>query len=621
MIDRLLDHAGVDDRYADAFGAPAIVSDETKIAILRALGYDPDAEPRESARAHAPVYVVRSFELNRLPAPVRALLPEQPEMGYYDLTIESEPVRVIVVPEQAYVAPELDRRPGWGIAAQLYSLRSADNWGIGDFGDLAKLARLAVRRGAVTVGLNPLHQLHLSNPSSASPYAPLSRGFLNALYIDLGPLADKAGVVLDDAERARLQASEFVDYPAVTRAKLAALDRIYTALRPKAKVKAFERAHPGVRGVAIYEAIMERERARDPNVYSWQQWPADLHDRHGSGVARFERENGERIAFHIWLQSVADEQLARVASAKLPVGLYRDLAVGVDLASADVWCDPGAFALGLAIGAPPDPLNANGQNWGLPPFHPGALAERGYEPFISLLRANMRHAGALRIDHVMGLRRLFVIPRELPHAGAYLNYDFEAMVGIVALESHRNSCMIVGEDLGTVPEGFRERMAAARVFSCRVLIFEAPAAYPADSVASTGTHDLPPLAAWWDGDDIATRRRLGWIDDAAEEHARSDRAGARERLRAALVETGVLEAGDDTLTGLLAAIYRYLARSASRLVLMQLEDAVGSREQVNVPGTTAEEPNWQRRIPVELEKLAKHPVFRAITTVLSEERG
>ncbi len=342
------------------------------------------------------------------------------------------------------------------------------------------------------------------------------------------------------------------------------------------------------------------------------------------------------------LQWLADRQLARAAQAAAPlsIGLYRDLAVGVDLSSSDVWGDPDAFVLGLSVGAPPDPLNAAGQNWGLPPLDPRVLARRGYEPFAALLRANMRHAGALRIDHVMGLRRLFCLPRATG-GGAYLTYDFDAMLGIVALESHRHRCMIVGEDLGTVPEGFRERTHAARIFSCSVLFFEreggggfrAPQAYPHDAVASTGTHDLPTLAGYWSQADVTTRERLGWEQGEALDRDRADRAVTRERLLDALLAAGCLDAGqvraiasaeaaidDARLTQLLVGAYRYLARTCSGLVLLQLEDAIGSRDQVNVPGTIDEEPNWRRKLAVPLEALEAHPMFSAITQMLRDER-
>ena len=572
----------IDDRYADAFGNPVVVSEATMAAMHAALG---------DATSGAPA--VRVVRVDQLEPPR--------EIGYYE--------DAIVVPERAYVPDALERAPAWGIAAQLYSLRSARNAGIGDFGDLARLATIANDAGAACVALNPLHQLDLSNPSSASPYAPLSRRYLNALYIDVHAAAAEFGASLRGLDARALRDSALVDYAGVAAYKLEALECCYAALRERRPWRDFAvSADPHLRDVARYEAIMEELSALDEDVYSWQQWPSELQDSRSAAVERFALQHADRVEFFIFLQWLADRQLAAAAAAAaaMPIGLYRDLAVGVDLASADVWSDPSAFALGLSVGAPPDPLNAAGQNWGLVPFHPRVLRERRYEPFIALLRANMRHAGALRIDHVMGLRRLFCFPRALPQAGgAYVNYDFDAMLGIVALESVRNRCMIVGEDLGTVPEGFRERTAPARVFSCRVLYFErdwdgrfrSPGEYPIDAVAGTGTHDLPTLAGWWDRADQTTR----------------------DQLLGAFAAAGIEVAGN-ALTALLVAAYRYLARSRSRLVLLQLEDGIGSPDQVNVPGTVDEEPNWQRKLLVPIEALPTHSIFAAIVRALREER-
>ena len=562
----------IDDRYADAFGNPVIVTDATMAAMRDALGGE-----------HDPVAAIPVVRADRLEVPR--------EIGYYD--------DMIVVPPQAYVPESLERTPAWGIAAQLYSLRSMQNDGIGDFGDLRRLVNLARRSGAATVALNPLHQSHLTNPAAASPYAPLSRRYLNALYIDIHAAAVEFGVSLARFDTRALRDAPLVAYERVAAFKLEALELMFTALRERRPWAAFADRDSALADVARYEAIMEMLTALDADVYGWQQWPHELQDARGEAVARFAAQHAERVEFYIFLQWLADRQLEEAAHAArgLPLGLYRDLAVGVDLNSADVWRDPGAYALGLSIGAPPDPLNVQGQNWGLPPLHPRVLRERNYEPLIALLRANMRHAGALRIDHVMGLRRLFCIPRALPQGGgAYVNYDFEAMLGIVALESVRNRCMIVGEDLGTVPEGFRERMHDARIFGCRVLQFNL---YdnPADTVASTGTHDLPTFPAYWRDADGATRTRL------------------LDAFRSAGVHVP-----DDGLTALLVAAYRYLARGPSRLVLVQLEDGVGSYEQVNVPGTVDEEPNWQRKLAVPLETLAENPVFASIVRALREER-
>lgn len=652
MIDDLLAYAGVDQHYADAFGTPAVVSHETKVALLAALGFDARSDEEaarvlaerrraDAQRAYAPSYVVTPGRLDRIPPALRAQLPAEPEYGYYRCEAGDEAVHVAVVPARAYVPSELDRRAQWGIAAQLYAVRSAHDQGIGDFTCLAELARIAHRSGASAVALNPLHQLHVRNPRAASPYAPLSRRYLNAFYVDVRAAAAEFGVALDGLDERAARAAAYVDYEAVANFKLEAFERIFASLRLHRPWGSFLAADPALRTDALYEAIMERERARDASIYGWTQWSAELRDARSPAVASFARERSERVEFYCMLQWLADRQLARAAqAAPLAIGLYRDLAVGVDLSSADVWSDPEAFVLGLSVGAPPDPLNSAGQNWGLPPFDPRVLARRGYQPFVRLLRANMRHAGALRIDHVMGLRRLFCLPRA-GIGGAYLNYDFDAMLGIVALESHRHRVLVVGEDLGTVPEGFRERTSEQRIFSCCVLFFEregdgefrAPGAYPEDAAASTGTHDLPTLAGYWSERDVGVRERLGWESGEALERDRAEHAATRERLVSALrAHAGLgeaeaaelLQAGTalsgERLTRLLVAAYRYLARVRSRLVLLQFEDAIGSYDQVNVPGTVDEEPNWRRRVGVPLEELEAHPIFSAIVAMMQNER-
>lgn len=602
----------IDIAYTDALGAPTVASAEVQLAVRHALGYD-EYDERRRARTIEPVYVVRESAIGTLPEFVRAGLPHAAGLGYHDVATDRGPTRVIVTPTHAYVPESLDETREWGYAAQLYSLRSSTNWGIGDFGDLAALARLAARNGASALALNPLHQGHLSNPAAASPYAPLSRRYLNALYVDVDAAARRCGVAIERPDVEGLRYSSLVDYRGVAFVKMQALESIFARGVPREAVREFARRDPGLQAMALYEAIMERESARDASVYGWMQWPAELRDRNGPGVAAFARKHAERLEFFIFLQWLADEQLAAAsqAASAMPIGLYRDLAVGVDLASVDVWSDPGAFALDLSVGAPPDPLNEEGQNWGLPPFHPLALIELAYDPWIALLRANMRHAGALRIDHVMGLRRLFCMARSMPKAGGvYVNYDFEAMLGIAALESRLNRCMIVGEDLGTVPDGFRERLAAARVFMCRVLFFErepdgrfrTPDRYEPGTVASTGTHDLPTLTG-----------RL--------ENAGPEAVATRSRLIEALAAAGLLDdPGKVTLTQLLVATYRYLGLTRSALALVQLEDALGSRDQVNVPGTVDEHPNWQRKLSEPLESLEHHPIFAAIAQAMRDER-
>lgn len=655
MIDRLFELAGCDDRYRDAFGSPVVVSTETKLAILNALGYDvhDDASAAklyfeeklaEDSRRVQPVYVVKVGKSARWPTELLGALDAQTPIGYYPIEIDGTATTAIVVPEHAYVPEGMESARPFGIAAQLYSLRSQKNWGIGDFGDLLKLVDVAKRAGASAVALNPLHQLPLSNPALASPYAPLSRKFLNALYIDVDWAAEKFGVLLHDIDVSALRNAKFVDYPEVAALKRRGLEQIFDAVDTDSIVASFESEHRDVRLVATYEAIMEYVRLSDPTAFSWLQWPLLLRNCDSDAVSEFQAKHHRRIAFFIFVQYLADRQLSEVAASArtMAIGLYRDLAVGVDLASADVWADPRAYALGLSVGAPPDPLAPLGQNWGLPPLHPRILAQRAYQPFIELVRANMLHAGALRIDHVMGLKRLFCFPRANPAGGgAYVNYDLEAMLGIVALESQRNRCMVVGEDLGTVPEGFRERLAPERAFSTRVLMFErnheggfrAPQEYPYDSVASTGTHDLAPLTGFWTEEDVATREQLGLENEEMARRDRAERDAARRELVRAFEEHGCITPADaqalrdagPTLSDaqkrmLLVAAHRYLARTSSRLVLVQLEDALGQREPVNIPGSVDEAPNWKRKLSATVEELESHDIFASLAAVMREER-
>ncbi|MGZ3548307.1 MAG: 4-alpha-glucanotransferase [Vulcanimicrobiaceae bacterium] len=638
MIDRLARVAGIADSYTDFFGNVKAVSTQTKRAILNAIGYaienDRDAaealhqiDVERDSRTLEPVYVVRAGERVELPCFSGTLDP-----GYYGFALGEQRTTVIAAPGQAYVPPALDRSNAWGFALQLYSLRSDRDWGIGDFGDLARFAKIATNAGAQAIALNPLHQLHLTNPTAASPYSPLSRLHLNALYIniedastylDTPSVTEPPSVILSSSKDARvyrghalqqLRDTDLIDYAGVATSKLAALHAIYDAFRhlreddSRAQAfRAFQRdGGVPLRRMAAYEALTAEFAGRDPASYGWLQWPLAFQNPDSQAVAEYAAAHGPQIEFYEFAQWLADMQLAAAADAAsgMSVGLYRDLAIGVDSNSVDVWADRTAFCQGIAVGAPPDALNTAGQNWGLPPLNPRALRERAYAPFINVVRANMRHAGALRIDHVMGLMRLFCIPQgAAPSDGAYVNYPFEDLLGILALESHRNRCMIVGEDLGTVPPGFRERLAAARIFSCRLLYFERdengafrdPSEYPPDAVASTGTHDLSPLAGYWQALPPQGRAELLQLFDDASPDA-SD-----------------LE--------IVAATYRSLGRTRARLLLLQMEDALLQRAPVNVPGTTTEAPNWRRKLPARLEALQEDARFATIVAALRESRS
>jgi 4-alpha-glucanotransferase len=393
--------------------------------------------------------------------------------------------------------------------------------------------------------------------------------------------------------------------------------------------------------LALFDALHKHFRAQNPECWSWRDWPTDYQHPSSSLVTAFASAHQDRINYFKYLQWIADEQLRTVAQkAKqlgMPIGLYLDLAVGVDPGGGEAWGDPEMLISEASLGAPPDPLNQLGQNWGLAPINPVALQERGFAPFITALRSNMRHAGALRIDHVMGLLRLYWIPGDLPPtAGVYVRYPFETLLRILALESQRHQCIVIGEDLGTVPEGFRESMADAGLLAYRVLYFERwpdglfkrADTHPELSLVTVATHDLPTLAGWWLGRDTDLRVKLELYPNAAmKADDIASRPVDRQRLLDALLDAEVIT--EDALPSqsppqvtreFLAATQRMLARSQGRIMVVQLEDALGVEEQANVPGTVDEHPNWRRKLPQTVEQIFAHPNVQTVLAVLKEER-
>jgi (1->4)-alpha-D-glucan 1-alpha-D-glucosylmutase len=539
----------------------------------------------------------------------------------------------------------MERDRVWALATQLYALRSSRNWGIGDFSDLAQLTIAAGRAGAWAVALNPLHELYPNNPWAASPYAPSSRSFLNPLYVDVCSEPDfaesaQAQALLATPEfagtLASLRDAELVDYAGVAAAKRAAFELLFSAFsanhlerpgdRRAAEFRSFVRTGGrDLERLALYEALAEHFSARDGRAYGWLQWPKAYRSPGSAAVTRFARERRDRVDFFLYLQWLADRQLARAhaTAREHGVGLYRDLAVGVDRNGADAWSDRDAVAMGASLGAPADPLNTEGQNWGLPPLSPRALRARSFAPLRALLRANMRHARILRVDHVMALTRAFWIPQGRPAAeGAYVSYPLEEMLGILALESQRSGCVIVGEDLGTVPEGFRERLQAANVLSSRLVYFErewdgsfrSPYDYSRTAAASIGTHDLPPLLGWWTGSADDERRRARWLFvDALVRYGCIDEAGAH-RLREDARAGGTPAVGQE----LSVAAHRFLARTPSMLAVVAIEDVLDEVGGVNVPGTIDEHPNWRRKRSLPLEALAYDGRLFGIGAIMSD---
>ena len=517
-----------------------------------------------------------------------------------------------------------DGRRLWALAVQLYALRSRRNWGIGDFTDLANLATLAAARGSAGIGLNPLHALFTDHAERASPYAPNSRLFLNPLYIDVEAIPEFPGLAAAGlaAEVAALRESEMVGYAGVARAKLHGLKSAHQEFRTGASAarRADFETYRQERGEALLRfACFETLRRRYAPA-SWQEWPQVWRSPDRAQLEEFRRVHDEDCALHEFMQWTADRQLAACVDLArrhgMPIGLYTDLAVGIDRHGADAWSQQRAVLAEVSIGAPPDEFNPGGQEWGLAPFNPHALAENDFAALRELMRAAMRHAGAIRLDHVLGLKRLFMIPRGQPaSAGTYVQFPFEALLRVIAEESRRCRCIVIGEDLGTVPEGLRETMMRWGLWCYRVMLFERdgegrfrpPEDYPAKAVATFGTHDLPTFQGWLTSHDLRIKRGLG-LDPGEEDGAR---AWAQQCLRNAL--SGRSHSPDDV-----AGIAAFLAATPSRLAVMSIEDVLGVSDQVNIPGTVEQHPNWRRKLPAALEELDHHDGLRRVGEVFAQ---
>lgn len=603
----------------------------------------------------------------------RFALPVELPWGYHRLSLTvstGEPLAetlLIVTPSGCYIPPGLKTPEGtwqriWGPAVQLYAVRSKRNWGIGDFTDLANLVAWHAQSGANVIGINPLHALSLVHPQDASPYNPSNRLFLNVLYLDIERVPDYAEckearrLVLTRSFQKRLERlrrQDMVDYAGVADIKRTVLEKLYQFFRTQHLAHNTQRAQAfqnfvHERGEALYhyalfEAIQERLHADDPGVWGWPVWPEAYQNPNSEAVSDFAKANQERIGFYQYLQWLADEQLERVGflclTQHLGVGLYMDLAVGQNLGGSEVWANPELFVRDVSVGTPPDAFSPEGQNWGLPPMNPYVLREQRYDPFIRTLRETMRYAGALRIDHFMALMRLFWIPRgESAQAGAYVLYPFEELLGILALESQRNRTVVIGEDLGTVPDEVREKMAEWDILSYKVFYFEKdeagefkrPEDYAQQALVTLSTQDLPTLKGFWEGQINVVKNRLGLLSSSElEELQLKELLLDRMRMLAALDNENLLPEGitRDPATvpvltqELIRAIHQYLAKTPSIIQLFQFEDVLEQLDQVNLPGTTTEYPNWQRKLPVYLEDLPGDPRTTALYDILRQERA
>ena len=620
--------------------------------------------PSEFHGAEAVVLIDEADECQNLalyPGDNNTLWIKLPQLacGYYTLSAETGGkcclVRLIVAPKSVY-QPKLLANGGRmnGLTMHLYSLRSERNWGIGDFTDLLNLMKYAAEKKLDFVGINPLHALFTSKPAFASPYSPSSREWLNPIYLDI----EKVGAFTYNEQLknwqaqpkirqriAALRVTETVTYTAVWACKRDALQMAFNAFEQDAcEAAANERAAfeafvlekgEALQGFGLFEALGQYYSR--PGQVGWQSWPSEFHQPDGEAVEKFARSHEREIRFYMWLQWLCAKQLQEVNQAAaeygVKLGIYGDLAVGVARGSADTWLNRQDYCMDVSVGAPPDPLGPTGQNWNLPPLNPLMLKHTGYEKFAHLLRENMRLYGVLRIDHVMALCRLWwVLNGKTADFGAYVHYDAEVMFAILALESRRNRCVIIGEDLGTVPDEARHLLNRYQVFSYKVMYFskgwngfQLPEEYPEQAITVISTHDVAPLAGYWIGKDLDTMFKLGTLPDAAAfQTALDEREHDKADLLDKLKETGCLGAdvqmpakADEILLG---ALHKYGALSRSKLYAVQLENLLGVIDNLNVPGVTEGYPNWAQKMPVSLEDFLQHRLMGGQLAIIDEVR-
>jgi 4-alpha-glucanotransferase len=624
MVRALARDAGIEVDWIDAADEPQRVAVGSLRRMVEALGYpctsrDDIAESRQ--RLSALSGSARTFYTATVDKPISvggARLPAIHEPGYHRLRHDNREVTVAVAPARCVTLEDIARGDRlYGLAVQLYALRRESDDGFGDTGALRDFVAVAAREGADAVALSPTHSLFAADDAHFAPYSPSSRLFSNSLSADPMVMFGKDRVAAARVSTAP-PTGPLIDWPQAARAKYAMLRRLYEDFAAKELLQADDAlatdfhtfAHEGgarLREHALFEALHAHWYGTHQQ-WSWSEWPAEWGSIEGDAVTRFAANEATSIQFHIFLQWLADRSFrqtqATARDAGMRIGLISDLAVGMSPGGSHAWSRQKDLLLGLNIGAPPDLFNTRGQDWGLTGFSPQALIASGFEPFIATLRAAMRNAGGVRIDHAMGLSRLWLVPQGASAAeGAYLSYPLDDMLRLIALESHRHRAIVIGEDLGTVQTGFRESIANAGVAGMDVLWFQRdgdafmpPQAWRRDAVAMTSTHDLPTVAGWWIGADIDARGALGLTDTAAETRQReTDRACLWEAFGAAGVAAaatpmpkGADQAGD--------AAIAFTAQSPSALALIPIEDVLGLSDQPNLPGTIDEHPNWRRRL-------------------------
>jgi 4-alpha-glucanotransferase len=652
-IRELARDAGIANDWTDAAGRPQRVAIDTLRGVLGALGIPctSEAEIAESgarlreAKGGARTFITATTgkviplpdddakaaaalileDGTRRPIRLRqargvTVLPPISEPGYHRLHVGDREITLAVAPPRCVTLDDI--APGerlYGLGVQLYALRRPNDGGIGDAGALRDFVTSAAAERADAIALSPTHSLFAADPSHYGPYSPSSRLFLNPLFADPAVVFGEARIAACGGAQDS-DSAELIDWPKAGRAKYAMLRRLYDDFATR------ELPQPGdslatdfqsfvreggerLREHALFEALHRHWFGKTDSKWNWSDWPAEWRSPTAPALAEFASAEGREIQFHMFLQWITARSFAAVQQtarqAGMRIGLISDLAVGMSPGGSHAWSRQQDLLLGLSIGAPPDLLATRGQDWGLTAFSPQGLIASHFEPFLATLRAALRHAGGVRIDHAMGLARLWLLPRGAsPAEGAYLAYPIDDMLRLIALESHRHRAIVIGEDLGTVEPEFRKRLSATGISGMDVLWFTRkgnsflpPDKWRRDAVAMTTTHDLPTVAGWWQGTDIARRSEIGLVpDEQAERKQRGkDRAALWRAFRKARVVAEDAPLPDDAELAADAAI-AFTARSPSPLALIPIEDVLGTAEQPNLPGTIDEHPNWRRRL-------------------------
>lgn len=731
LLDELSHLAGIIPEYYDIFGKRHVISQESKAAILCAMGlhvgtpdevrleiekkrtrpwqtvldpvtvisvhaqphrlavYMPMPDGKEQAAGidasiedeqgdqeniHFPSgsFPIDGQQVVRDRRFVRVLLPlPQKAIGYYTISVacsHPEPVfdnggrslektaRLIITPDSCHMPERLQAGKTWGVALNMYALRSERNWGVGDLGDLRRALPWLSGLGAGLVGINPIHDIPNTEPFGISPYSPVSRLYRNFIYIDLESVPEISQIPEStrvQKKREDLRKSERVDYQGVAALKRELLQQAFEVfyrdhyLKETPRGGAF-REYVHTEGApleqhALFLALSEYMKS-EHNAGAWPEWPEEYRSAESAAATAFRKKNEKSILFFAYLQWLIDAQMAEASqaasAAHMTVGLYGDLAVGAVDSGSDGWMYQDVLAEQVTVGAPPDDFSADGQDWGFPPMNPDSLRETGYDLFVRTIQKNMQHLGALRIDHAAGLFRLFWIPKgKGPKDGAYVRCNQEELLRIIALESVRNRTLVIGEDLGTITDEMRQGLHRFGILSYRLFYFERnypdpaflpPERYPAMALSAVTTHDLPTLYGYWSGRDLDVKKQRGIItDEARYAEQKSNRERDQRLILQALQAHRMLPdsffgqgPGVPAMTPeLCRAIYRYLSVSPSKIVLVSLDDVAGTMDQQNLPGTVSEYPNWMQKCQLSLEEIAADPRWQDFADMFRQTRA